>query len=214
MLSMFSLTFWPFVWLWRSVCLGLLTIFFIVLFYFLILSYMSCLYILEINPLLLTSCASISSHSIGSCISIQPMLELLRKLMTLKCILRYGIYHWDFVIGETLLKMHLIMVINHIHVSSLYNFEVLQYTKSSGSMGFPSADSPTANYVSWISTWSWLNQKLQNPQILRIDYTMSHGHLQILVSAGIWENQTPMNTERQLYLRWSCMPMIPSFNWI
>lgn len=111
----------------------------------------------------------------------------------------------DFLIRETSLKMHLIMVINHIHLFSLYNFQVLQYSKSSGPMGFPSADSPTANYVSWISKWSWLNQKLQNPQILRINYDLSYEHLQILVSAGIWGNQTPMNTERQLYLRCSCM---------
>ena len=38
--------------------------FLIVLFGFLILSYMSCLYILEINPLLVTSLANIFSHSI------------------------------------------------------------------------------------------------------------------------------------------------------
>ena len=40
--------------------------FFIGLFVFLVLSYMSCLYILEINPLLAASFANISSHSVGS----------------------------------------------------------------------------------------------------------------------------------------------------
>ena len=52
-----------------SICLGLLPIYSIgllsVLFCFLILSVMSCLYILEINPLSVASFAIIFSHSEG-----------------------------------------------------------------------------------------------------------------------------------------------------
>ena len=50
--------------LWRNVYLDLL-IFLIGLFDFLILSYMGCLYILEINPLSVTSFTNIFSHSVG-----------------------------------------------------------------------------------------------------------------------------------------------------
>ena len=53
MLSIFSCACWPSVCLlWRNVYLGLLPIFLIELFGFLILSCMNCLYILEIKPLL------------------------------------------------------------------------------------------------------------------------------------------------------------------
>ena len=51
--------------LWRSVCSGLPSIFFIGLFGFLLLSCMSYLYILEINPLSVALFASIFSHSEG-----------------------------------------------------------------------------------------------------------------------------------------------------
>ena len=49
----------------RNACLGLLPIFLIELFVFLVLSCMNCLYILEINPLLVVSFAIIFSHSEG-----------------------------------------------------------------------------------------------------------------------------------------------------
>ena len=55
--------------LWGNVCLGLQPIFLIGLFVFLILSCMSCLCVLEINPLSVTSFAIIFSHSEG-CLSI------------------------------------------------------------------------------------------------------------------------------------------------
>ena len=56
--SIFSCAYWPSVGLlWRNVCLGLLTIFLIGLFIFLVLSYMSGLYSLEINPLSVVSFA-------------------------------------------------------------------------------------------------------------------------------------------------------------
>ena len=52
--------------LWKYVYLGLLLGFFycILCFFFLLLSCMSCLYILEINPLLFTPFANVSSHSV------------------------------------------------------------------------------------------------------------------------------------------------------
>ena len=51
--------------LWRNACLGLFCHFLIGLFVFLVLSCMSCLYILEINPLSVVSSARIFSHSEG-----------------------------------------------------------------------------------------------------------------------------------------------------
>jgi len=53
--------------LWKYVYLGLLLGFFcciLCFFFFLLLSCMSCLYILEINPLLFTPFANVSSHSV------------------------------------------------------------------------------------------------------------------------------------------------------
>ena len=49
----------------RNVYLGLLPIFGLGYLFFLILSSMSCLYILEVNPLSIASFASIFSHSEG-----------------------------------------------------------------------------------------------------------------------------------------------------
>ena len=66
MLSIFSCASWPSVCLlWRNVYLGLMSIFWTGLFVFLILSCMSCLYILEINPLSIDSFTNIFSHSEG-----------------------------------------------------------------------------------------------------------------------------------------------------
>ena len=64
-MSIFSCVHWPSVsLLWRNVCLGLLLIFWLgCLFVYFILSCVSCLYILEINPLSVTSFAVIFSHS-------------------------------------------------------------------------------------------------------------------------------------------------------
>ena len=49
--------------LWRNVCLSLFSHFLIGLFVFLVLSCMSCLYVLEINPLSVVALAIIFSHS-------------------------------------------------------------------------------------------------------------------------------------------------------
>ena len=66
MLSIFSCVFWTSVCLLRrNVYLDLLPILFIGFFGFLILSCRRCLCILEINPLLVSSFANISSHSVG-----------------------------------------------------------------------------------------------------------------------------------------------------
>ena len=67
MLSIFSCASWPSVCLlWRNVYLDLPPIFWLgCLFVFLILSCMNCLFILEINPLLVTSFANIFSHFVG-----------------------------------------------------------------------------------------------------------------------------------------------------
>ena len=69
--------------LWRSVCSGLPSIFFIGLFGFLLLSCMSYLYILEINPLSVALFASIFSHSQG-CLFVLFMVSFAaQKLLSL-----------------------------------------------------------------------------------------------------------------------------------
>ena len=73
MLSIFSCACWPSVnLLWKKVYSGLLPIFqlggVLLLFLFLLLSCINCLYILEIKPLLVASFETIFSHSVG-CLS-------------------------------------------------------------------------------------------------------------------------------------------------
>ena len=67
MLSIFSCAYWPSVCLlWRNVYLGLLPIFQLgCIFLLLLLSCMSCLNILEIKPLLVSSFTNIFSQSAG-----------------------------------------------------------------------------------------------------------------------------------------------------
>ena len=73
---MFSCAFWPSICLlWRNVYLGLLPIFGLDCLFF-ILSCMSCLYILEVNPLLVASFANIFSHFVG-CLFILLMVSFL-----------------------------------------------------------------------------------------------------------------------------------------
>ena len=86
MLSIFSCVCWPSICLfWRNVYLGLLPIFWLGCF-FKILSCMSCLYILEINPVSVPSFANIFSHSEGCLFvlfmvsfSVQKILSLTRS---------------------------------------------------------------------------------------------------------------------------------------
>ena len=69
--------------LWRNAYLDLLPLFFDWVVCFLILSCMSCLYILEINPLLVASFASIFSHSEG-CLFVLFMVSFaLQKTLSL-----------------------------------------------------------------------------------------------------------------------------------
>jgi len=58
----FSCVYWPSAFpLWKNVCSALLSILFVLL----MLTCMSCLYMLDINSLLVTSFANFSSHSVG-----------------------------------------------------------------------------------------------------------------------------------------------------
>ena len=83
-LSIFSCAYWLFVFLlWRNVCLGLLPIFQLRCLFFLLLSCMSCLYILEIKPLLVASFANIFSHSVGCLFILLIVSFAVQKLVSL-----------------------------------------------------------------------------------------------------------------------------------
>ena len=63
-LSILSCVYWSSICiLWKNVCLGLLLTFLLSCLFFLIMSYMGCLYILEINSLSFASVAMIFFHS-------------------------------------------------------------------------------------------------------------------------------------------------------
>ena len=82
MLSIFSCLYWPPVCLlWRNVCFGLLPFFLIGLFVFLILSCMSCLYILEINLCQLFHLQLFLRVVFQSCLlfSVQKLLSFIRS---------------------------------------------------------------------------------------------------------------------------------------
>jgi len=84
MLSIFSTLCWSSVCLLqRNVCLGLPLIFLILLFGFLVLSYMSCLYILEINPLSVVLFAINFSHSKGCLLSLFIASFAVQRLLSL-----------------------------------------------------------------------------------------------------------------------------------
>ena len=81
MLSSFSCVSWPSLCLlWRNVYLGLLLIF--GLGFLLILSCMSCLYILEINPLSVDSFANIFYHSEGCLFVLFMVSFVVQKLLS------------------------------------------------------------------------------------------------------------------------------------
>ena len=83
MLSVFSCVCQPSVCLlWRNVCLGLFPHFLIGLFVFLVLSCMSCLYVLEINPLSVVSFAIIFSHSEGCLFTLLIVSFAVQKLLS------------------------------------------------------------------------------------------------------------------------------------
>ena len=88
-LSIFFCPCWPSAYLlWRNVCLGplLFFFFFFLIVYFLILSCLSCLHILEINPLLVKSFTNIFPHSVGCLFAmvvcaVQKLLCLIRSYL-------------------------------------------------------------------------------------------------------------------------------------
>ena len=83
MLKIFSCTSRPSVCLWRNSYLGLLPIFWLRCLFFDIELVMSCLYILEINPLSVALFANIFSHS-ESCLFILFMVSFaVKKLLSL-----------------------------------------------------------------------------------------------------------------------------------
>ena len=100
MLSIFSCTCWSSVCIWRNVCLGLLPIFDCL--FFLILSYMSWLYILDVNPLLLVSFATIFYYSI-SCLfillmvsfDVQKLLRLIKSHLFIFVFISFTLRDWS-----------------------------------------------------------------------------------------------------------------------
>ena len=70
------------------------THFLIELFGFLILSCMSCLYILEINPLSVVSLANIFSHSVGCLFSLFMVSFAVQKLLSL---IRFHLFIFAFI---------------------------------------------------------------------------------------------------------------------
>ena len=84
MLSIFSCAYWPSVCLlWRNVCLGLLPIFWLGYLVFLLLSFMDCLYILEINSLSAILFANTSSYSVGYLFILLMFSFAVQKLISL-----------------------------------------------------------------------------------------------------------------------------------
>ena len=68
---------------WRNVCLGLFSHFLIGLFVFLVFNCMSCLYILEINPLSVASLVIIFSHYEGCFFTLLIVSLAVQKLLSL-----------------------------------------------------------------------------------------------------------------------------------
>ena len=90
--------------LWKNIYLGLLLTFFLgflFLFLFLILSCMSCLYILEIKPLLVSSFANIFSQSV-SCVfvlfmfsfAVQKLISLMRSHLFIFAFISIALGDW------------------------------------------------------------------------------------------------------------------------
>jgi len=78
---------------WRNVCLSF-SHFLIGLFVFLVLSCMSCLYILEINPLSVVSFAIIFSHSEGGLSTLLIVSFPMQKLLNL---IRFRLFTFVFI---------------------------------------------------------------------------------------------------------------------
>ena len=80
--------------LWRNVHLGLLPTFLIELFVFLVLNYMSCLFILEINSLSGVSFAVIFYHSEGWLFTLLIVFFIVQKLLSL---IRFHLFIFVFI---------------------------------------------------------------------------------------------------------------------
>ena len=92
-LNTFSCVYQPSVCLlWRNVYLGHLPTFLTEFFVVLILSSMNCLYILEVNPLSLTSFANIFFHSKG-CLSVSFMVSFAVQ----KLLIRFHLFIFIFI---------------------------------------------------------------------------------------------------------------------
>ena len=84
MLSIFSCAYWPSICLlWRNVCLGLLQIFWLGYLVFLLLSFMGCLCILEINSLSVILFTNIFSYSVGYLFILVMFSFAVKKLISL-----------------------------------------------------------------------------------------------------------------------------------
>ena len=79
---------------WRNVYLGLLSIFLLGCLFLLLLSCMSCLYILEIKPLLVTSFANIFSRSIDCLFILFVVSFAVQKLVSL---IRSHLFSFAFI---------------------------------------------------------------------------------------------------------------------
>ena len=106
MLRIFSCACWPSLYLpWRNVYLGLLPIFQLGCWLFLLSSCISCLYILEIKPLLVALLETVFSHSI-SCLFVTMVSFPEQKLVSL--IRSHGLFLLLFLLPwETDLRKHL-----------------------------------------------------------------------------------------------------------
>ena len=95
MLSILSCVFYPSVCLlWRNVCLVLWAIFWCSCSFFLLLSCVSCSYILEIKPLLVASFANIFSQFIGCLFVLFVTPFAVRKLL---CLIRSHLFIFAFI---------------------------------------------------------------------------------------------------------------------
>ena len=122
MMSIFSCVCWPSVCLlWKNVCLGLLPILWL---FFTILSFMSCLEILDSNSLLPASLASIFFHSLG-CLFILLMISLQNLFKFDQVPFVYYCFYFFISLGDWSKKIFLqFMSENVLPMFSSRNFKV------------------------------------------------------------------------------------------
>ena len=126
MLSIFSCAYWPSVcFLWRNVCLVFLPIFLLGCLFLLLLTCMSHLHILEINPLSVALFANIFSHPIGCLFilfmvsfAVQQLGSFIRSHFCIYTFISIALGDWP---KETLIKF---MSYNVLHMFSSRNFMV------------------------------------------------------------------------------------------